>query len=259
MSDTMHTFPVRAVVTHHPGYRSLLFDRPFDARPGQFVMLWLPGVDEKPFSISWLDQDRLELTIRAVGPFTRALMEVTPGQRLGIRGPFGNGFSLRSDTLAIGGGCGIAPLRFLAQVADERGMGLHLALGVRTAWDLLYPAFFAERPRCWFASEDGSIGRKGQVTDLIPELLASHAIRHVIASGPEAMMVRIHQDLEQSELELELNMERHMKCGIGLCGQCTLDGPGLRLCIEGPVVQRRELQAVTDLCTPHRGPTGARN
>src|SRR5512137_2598215 len=99
MSEQMRTWPLREVIVHTEGLKSFRFDRAFDVEPGQFITLWLPGVDEKPFALSGIGPDWLEITIRAVGPFTRRMMDVSPGTWLGLRGPFGKGFRLADRTL----------------------------------------------------------------------------------------------------------------------------------------------------------------
>ena len=109
-----------------------------EAEPGQFIMLWLPGVDEKPISIA--HPAPLTLTVARVGPFSTALHGRKVGDRVGWRGPYGRGFSLRQDqpALLVAGGYGVAPLYFLATRAVARSVPTAVALGARTALDLLY-------------------------------------------------------------------------------------------------------------------------
>jgi len=107
-----------------------------DAEPGQFVMLWLPGVDEKPMSIAC--PTPLTLTVARVGSFTTALHQRKVGDRVGWRGPYGCGYSLCEErsALLVGGGCGVGPLYFLATRAVELGIPTTVALGARTALDV---------------------------------------------------------------------------------------------------------------------------
>ncbi|MBI5543250.1 MAG: hypothetical protein HY901_05140 [Deltaproteobacteria bacterium] len=118
----MRTLRVLEVVEHGPGLKSLYFEQPFEAEPGQFVNVWIPGVDEKPFSISDLSGGRLELSVKAYGAFSSRLLEARPGDYLGIRGPFGHGFRLESDAVLVAGGIGLAPIRFLSHRLTARGM-----------------------------------------------------------------------------------------------------------------------------------------
>ncbi len=118
----MRTFKVVRVVEHTPLLKSFYVEAPFAAEPGQFVNLWIPGVDEKPFSISDLAGGLLELSVKAVGSFTHRLMAVRVGDWLGIRGPLGRAFRLEDDSVLVGGGIGFAPLRFLARRLRDAGL-----------------------------------------------------------------------------------------------------------------------------------------
>ncbi len=256
MADAVLSLPVLEVTEWGPGIRSLRFPKSFDASPGQFVFLWLPGVDEKPFSISALDEDGLELVLRSVGPFTRALERVRPGDLLGIRGPFGRGFQLRGDALLVGGGMGMAPIRFLARELDRQGRRAPLLLGARTAQEIFCHDELAGLG-ARFATEDGSLGHKGLVTELLEPLLSQDS-PSLCACGPEPMLLALRNVAQRHGLPCQLSFERYMKCGLGICGQCCLDGSGIRLCVEGPVLQGADMDLVTDLGLPHRDATGLR-
>ena len=256
MADAVRSLPVLDVIEWGAGIRSLRFPRWLDASPGQFVFLWLPGVDEKPFSISDLDEDVMELTLRAVGPFTRALEAVEPGDLLGLRGPFGRGFQLRDDALLLGGGMGIAPIRFLARELERRGGSPPLLLGARGVDELFQRDDFA-RLGALFATEDGSLGHRGLVTDLLEPLLGQGQ-PCLCACGPEPMLLALRGIAQRLGLPCQLSFERYMKCGLGICGQCCLDGSGIRLCVEGPVLHGADMDEVTDLGLPHRDATGLR-
>ena len=259
MSDQMKAYPVLQVHDHAPGLRSLYLPRVFDAYPGQFVNIWVPGVGEKPFSISDLTSDRMEISVKAVGQTTTALMACRTGEYLGVRGPFGRGFTLHGHGLIIGGGIGIAPLRFLAHRLTETGRSFSLRLGARSRSDLIFPEEMRELSAdCLFFTEDGSLGTRGLVTDGLSDALAAARPSVVYATGPEAMMVAVRKILEARDIDYEFALERYMKFGIGLCGQCCLDGSGARVCVEGPVLTRADLAEVTDFGQPHRDPVGLR-
>lgn len=228
-----------------------------NAAPGQFVLLWLPGVDEKPFSVSGVDDAWIEITIKAVGPFTRAMMDVTEGTRLGLRGPFGHGFELRDPAILLGGGCGIAPIRYLADKMDKEKIDFDLLLGVRTKSDLMFCDHYRESD-AWLVSDDGSLEHKGLVTDRLAEILKNRPTATIFAAGPEAMLLAIREIANTKGIPYQLSFERYMKCGIGLCGHCAMDGSGIRLCVEGPVLSEEDLQGITDMGLPHRDATGAR-
>jgi len=241
------------------------------AEPGQFIMLWLPGVDEKPMSIAC--PAPLTLTIARVGPFSTALHERKVGDRVGWRGPYGRGFSLRQDhpALLVSGGCGVAPLYFLATRAVEHGLPTIVALGARSAFDLPYVEQFRTLGvDLLLATDDGSLGYRGNVTDALPQILDTNrrlqmvnqqsAIRipqsAIYACGPEPMLVAVHHLCRQYAIPGQLSLERHIKCGFGLCGQCALDG--FLVCQDGPVFDVEQLDGLRDFGHAHRSATGRR-
>jgi len=252
----MQTFPIANVVTHHDGLKSFYVERPFTVKPGQFVTMWLPGIDEKPFSVSDMTDEHLEITVKAVGPFTKELMNRRKGEYVGLRGPFGKGFSLKDDTLLVGGGIGMAPLRFLARALRAGGKRFRLLFGVRTAADLPFLEFYRSLPGCTIVSEDVSLGNKGLVTTFMDSIIEEGRISHISAAGPEPMLMAVRDLSESRHLPYELSFERYMKCGIGICGQCCMDGSGLRLCIDGPVLDARKLADITEIGLPHRTASG---
>jgi dihydroorotate dehydrogenase electron transfer subunit len=257
MAETMKTFPVRSVEVHREDIRSFTFAGIEPALPGQFVTLWLPGVDEKPFSVSNVVDGITEVTVLAVGPFSQAMMAVKVGDRVGIRGPFGRGFSLEGPALLVGGGMGIAPLRFLAEEMVRREVMHTVLLGSRTRSGIIFRREFAE-DGTRFATEDGTLGRQGLVTDLLADELSTGRFGRLYACGPEAMLVAVRRLAEEHRVPYQLAMERYMKCGIGVCGQCSLDGSGIRVCKEGPVLDATDLAGVTEFGLSHRDASGRR-
>ena len=229
-----------------------------DAEPGQFVMLWLPGVDEKPMSIAC--PTPLTVTVARVGHFTTALHDRKVGDRVGWRGPYGHGFSLHEDgpALRVGGGCGVGPLYFLAARAVERGMHTTVALGARTSLDLPYvEQFHALGVDLILSTDDGTVGHKGYVTDLVEQLTGQAAHRPAIyACGPEQMLVAVHRLCRERSIPGQLSLERYMKCGFGICGQCALDG--YLVCQDGPVFDVEQLDNLRDFGHTHRSATGRR-
>ncbi len=228
-----------------------------EAEPGQFVMLWLPGVDEKPISIA--HPAPLTLTVARVGPFSTALHQRKAGDRLGWRGPYGRGFSLRQDqpALLVAGGYGAAPLYFLASRAVERSVATTVALGARTALDLLYvEQFRALGVDILLATDDGSLGHRGYITDAILHSLLSPLSSAIYACGPEPMLVALHRLCRERDIPGQLSVERYMKCGFGICGQCALDG--LLVCQDGPVFDVEQLDGLRDFGHVHRSATGRR-
>lgn len=229
-----------------------------EAKPGQFIMLWLPGVDEKPMSIAC--PTPLTVTVARVGPFSTALYQRKVGDRIGWRGPYGRGFSLSSlnqdrQALLVSGGYGVGPVYFLAMQAIERGIPTTVALGARTSLDLPYvEQFRALEVDLILATDDGSLGYRGYVTDAISPLAIRHSPFTIYACGPEPMLVAIHRLCRERDIPGQLCLERYMKCGFGICGQCSLDG--WLVCEDGPVFDVEQLNNLQDFGRTHRSATG---
>ena len=258
MGDTMKTYPIRTIIEHGPGVKSFYFDKTFDVRAGEFVNIWSPGVDEKPYSISGIVDHMIEISVKAYGPFSKNLMTKKVGDRLGVRGPFGHGFSIQDNALLIGGGIGIAPLRILAQELKSAGKRFVSLLGAAVDYELIFASAFEKISKTYFTTDDGSRGKKGLVTDNLAEIIEKEKIEYIYAAGPEIMFVKVKEIIDPLNIPYEFCMERYMKCGIGICGQCCLDGSGIRLCVEGPVLKKEDIAQITELGMKHRDASGRR-
>ncbi len=208
------------------------------AQPGQFAMVWLPGVNERPLSL--LDGSPVRVTVARVGEFTTALHNLHVGDRLWVRGPFGNGFSLAGrHLLLVGGGYGVAPLHFLARAALAKHCQVSVVVGARTAADLLFLDRFADLGVTVVATtDDGSAGRAGQVTAGVRHLVgaAAEPFNQLYACGPNAMLLALAHLATGLDLPAQLSWENRMRCAIGICGTCERDG--WLVCREGPVELR---------------------
>jgi dihydroorotate dehydrogenase electron transfer subunit len=228
------TEPLSEVVTiarvkkETPLIHTFVFDKSFAFEPGQFVMVWVPGVDEIPMALS----SENSITVQKVGDATSALFDCEPGRKLGIRGPFGNGFSKGEKVLAIAGGVGAAPLLPLAR-ADSV---MTLLLGARTETELLFLDQLDECTDVLIATDDGSQGHHGFVTELMDDLNLGNYDR-IAVCGPEIMMRAVLARVAEKGLahKAEFSLHRYMKCGVGVCGSCCIDPSGLRVCRDGPV------------------------
>jgi dihydroorotate dehydrogenase electron transfer subunit len=237
--------PIFAVTQDNYRTRTLTLDARLDACPGQFIMAWLPRFDEKPFSL--VAADPVTLMITAVGPFTRLVHELTVGDRLWLRGPFGQGFAPpeHDGRLAlVGGGYGVAPLLWLARQQQESAASIDVVIGARTAADLLYVEHFAALARTATATvsihvttEDGSRGQTGRVTAALQPCLAAGQIDGIYACGPHGMLAALGALGEAAGIPCQLSWEAYMRCGIGICGACEHEGKVL--CLDGPVLRRK--------------------
>ncbi len=211
------------------------------ARPGQFVMVWVLGVDEVPMSVSGVKRDRMRITVAKVGDATAALHNLKEGDSIGIRGPCGNSFDLSGENiLMVAGGCGVAPLAFAAETATSAGKDVTVILGAKKARDLMFRSEFealgAELAIC---TDDGSAGTKGFATDMLPRVLAKKEFDSCLTCGPEVMMAKVAKKVG---IPVQVSLERYMKCGLGLCGQCCVDPSGVRVCVDGPVFPADQLR-----------------
>lgn len=247
----MLRLPTAATITAvtQDNYRTKTFtlDVALPATPGQFVMVWLPRFDEKPFSL--VNANPVTLMITAVGPFSRLIHEKQPGDKLWLRGPFGQGYAIpptHQRLALIGGGYGVAPLYWLAQTQLLRAKTVDVIIGARTVSDLLYTEHFqtlaqskSQKPKSkitlHLATEDGSAGQQGRVTDVLHPLLKAEKIDGIYACGPHGMLAALAGLGQQYAVPSQLSWEAYMRCGIGICGSCEHEGKVL--CLDGPVLR----------------------
>lgn len=232
------------ILEESPGVKTFFFKLNLDFKPGQFVMVWIPFLDEKPFAISYLQEGIAGISVLKRGAFTAALHGKKTGDTLGIRGPYGRGFDLKpdSDSCVIGGGIGMASLATLVERrAGKQGENLTVIQGARTAAELIYQKRFRDMKLC---TDDGTAGFRGTTVDLLTDLLKKQRFGKVYACGPEKMLYRVAGLCREYKTECEVSLERYMKCGFGVCGQC--DCSGQRVCIDGPVFTIKELSAMDD-------------
>jgi len=227
------------IIENNPTFRTYVFEHTLNARPGQFVMVWMPGVDEIPISVGWQTDKEFRLGIAKVGDCTKAIFEkIKEGDRLGIRGPFGKPFDLKSykKIIVVGGGTGVPPMLNLAQRATEKKIQVTAIIGARKADLLVYEKEFKKLGcKISVATDDGSKGCKGYCTKILEDMLKKNKTDCVYTCGPELMMRRVAEIAKHNNADCQVSLERYMKCGFGICGQCCLDGTGLRVCKDGPV------------------------
>ena len=229
-------FTIAAIQAENCHTKTLVFCESLPAQPGQFVMAWLPGVDEKPFSIAAAVP--LALTVVAVGPFSEALHRLAVGDRVWARGPLGQGYKVEGKRLLLaGGGYGVAPLLFLARTAIAASCAAQVCIGARMAADiLLVDDFQRAGASVRITTEDGSLGTKGLVTSATEAIIHDLRPDTVYACGPIKMLEAIDRQCEEHNLPRQLSWEAHMRCGIGLCGSCELPSrSGWLTCLDGPV------------------------
>ena len=260
--NTIFTVPIKQIKNECNGVKTFIFKNPRKStpKPGQFMMIWVPGVDEIPMSISGCDETgNLSITVKKVGECTRALHELTIDDYIGVRGPLGNYFKTPSNKFEhiflVGGGIGMAPLRFLAYCLSSSGYNFKIIQGAKVESDLLYINEFhiytQENSEFHFCTDDGSYGEKGLTTDLFEKLIKNYTPEDfrkmiVYSCGPEIMMLKLFQLCQKYNFEFYASLERIMRCGSGLCGLCALDPLGLLVCKDGPIFNSRKLKEIED-------------
>jgi len=213
--------------------------------PGQFYMIWIPDTDEIPMSISYIDKNIKGITFKKVGEATKELFNLKKGDKIGVRGPYGNGFKITGKKiLFIAGGTGIATIAPSVEKAIEKNIFSTVVIGCKSKEEI----FFEKRLKNYdidlhICTDDGSCGKKGFTTDIGKEILNVEKFSQIVCCGPEIMMKKI-LDIKRN-VPMQASLERYMKCGFGLCGQCTI-GEGLRVCKEGPVFDGETLKKIKD-------------
>ncbi|MCK5461035.1 dihydroorotate dehydrogenase electron transfer subunit [Candidatus Gracilibacteria bacterium] len=241
--------------------RTFVFKGTLNSAPGQFCMLWLPGFDEKPFSIARDYDGEIWLTICKVGPATEKLFAFQKGDKIGLRGSYGHGFTVKKNEISknivlVGGGYGTAPLHFTGKVHQDAGAKVSMIIGARNKDFLIWEKESKDSGfQTLVATDDGSAGIKGYTTHILENLMEKEKIDLVQTCGPEIMMKIIAQICVKKGIACEVSIERYMKCGFGVCGQCVTES-GEKMCQTGPVVRAEKALDYPDFGVFHRGPEG---
>ena len=230
------------------------FRHSLGSKPGQFVMAWIPGVGENPMSVAFEDEDGFSLLVSGVGDFSKKFVSLKKGDGVWIRGPFGNSFTPKGKRMVlIGGGFGVAPLWFFS--SQNKEADITLIQGARSKeFLLLLPVLKKLGKKFEVCTDDGSIGFKGFTTDLLKKIMEKEKVDCVYACGPEKMLFKILQLCNENGVECQLSLERYMKCGFGICGQCDCDG--LLVCRDGTVFNGKQLKGNKEFGLSQREPSG---
>ncbi len=215
---------------------------------GQFVHMLIPGMEghilRRPFSVYQVSDDKRQVVIlyQVVGFGSRQLSTVAPGAEVDLMGPVGHGWCAPADArhaLLVAGGVGAAPLFMHAQELVSSGVEVEVVLGAQTASALVcepkYHELLGGEP--YLATDDGSRGHKGFVTDLVAQRIAEKQFDYVACCGPEPMMRAVSDITLKAGIPTSISLEKRMACGIGACLSCiveTVDGRK-RSCVDGPV------------------------
>jgi len=232
---------IEKIIDETPTVRTLIFsdDVMSNVLPGQFAMVWIPGVNELPMSVMISKEPgKAAFTVRKHGPASTSLFNMKEGQQIGIRGPYGNSFDLKKGKLLlVGGGTGLVPMmRLLSfiQPTDDVTVLIGAKSKDEVFFENLANNMLANNPhKVIVSTDDGSYGEKGFVTDLVENLVNESRFDGVYVCGPEIMMYKTVQLAHSNNMFVQASLERMMKCGVGICGSCCV-GEDL-VCRDGTV------------------------
>lgn len=255
--------PIKKIIQENDTTRTYVFDYSVHGKPGQFVMFWIPGVDEKPFSIALDDNNELWITICNVGPATEELFKLKVGDKVGIRGPFGTSYEIKEGehVALVAGGYGAAPMYFTAHEALKKGCKVEFLIGARNEDLLIYTQKILGLPdtTLHISTDDGSAGFKGYVTQVLEKLLSEKKIDKVCTCGPEVMMEVVGGVCDKAGVKCLMSVEKYMKCGFGVCGQCAIDHTGELACKKGPVMDWDYVKTLEEFGNYHRDSVGKKH
>lgn len=259
-NNVPRTYKIVSVKDETDKVKTFKFDVSLGAKPGQFVMVWLPCVDEVPMSVSMDDGKNLSITFFNVGDMTNELSKKKVGDLVGLRGPFGTHYQWEKGQhlILVAGGYGAAPMYFVANEAAKDNCTIDFIVGARSKDLLLYIEEIKKLPNTTLhiATDDGSEGHKGYSTEVLENILKNKNQDTVFSCGPELMLKRISDICAEKEIPCFLSLERYMKCGYGLCGSCCMDTLGIRLCKDGPVLSNDICRQLDEFGKYHRDELG---
>ena len=230
---------INRVVEEAKGVKSFFFKEKTDCRPGQFIMVWLPGVDEKPMAVSYPEKNEFAFSSHVIGAFTSSLDKLKKGDKVGIRGPYGNSFSMKPNACVVGGGIGMSSLSILIDHLKNP----IIINGARSREQLIFLKRYKSK-KMHIVTDDGSMGKKGFTTDILEGIMHEKKPKIVYTCGPEIMMKKALDICNRYNVECEASLERYMKCGFGICGNCMVDDQ--IICVEGTIYSSKQLNTFKD-------------
>jgi dihydroorotate dehydrogenase electron transfer subunit len=220
-------------------------------QPGQFVNIRVSETEElllrRPFSVSRVEGDLVEIVLQIVGTGTKILSEKHPGEILDVLGPLGQPFHLEAEfdtALIVAGGLGVAPFPLLTAALKKRGKQIETFVGFRSAQQM----FTEHLANIHLATEDGSTGFHGTVVKLVEDYLDKHSSGKfkIFACGPTKMLMALTKTAKQKSICCELSLEGQMACGVGICQGCPVELVDSEkkyalVCKDGPIFLSSEI------------------
>ena len=240
---------IEKIIDETPTVRTLVFSDEVmsNVLPGQFAMVWIPGVNELPMSVMISKESgKAAFTVRKHGPASTGLFNVKVGGKIGVRGPYGNSFDIKEGKLLlVGGGTGLVPMMRLLTFVKSTD-DVTVLIGAKSKdevffEDLANSLLKNNTHQVIVSTDDGSYGEKGFVTDLVEKLVNETHFDAVYVCGPEIMMHKTVQSANSRDIFVQASLERMMKCGVGICGSCCV-GEDL-VCRDGTIFDGQHLSS----------------
>jgi dihydroorotate dehydrogenase electron transfer subunit len=266
--NSLRMITIEDIMLETPTVKTLFFKDEISnlAKPGQFLMVWIPRIEELPLSIMISERKNYAaLTIRKHGYGSTSLFEMEKGDKLGIRGPYGNSFILNDtfkNIILIGGGTGLVPLvRFLDTIKYKK-IKITIIIGARSKIEIFFIDLIKKilennnMFKILISTEDGSFGKKGYPMDILKDVLFEEAenIDMIYTCGPELMMKKIYDMAILKKIPIQASLERYMKCGIGICSSCCIND--MLVCYDGTIFNNEQLQNMSEFGFSYRDKSG---
>ncbi len=260
--DTPAIVTIEKIIDETPTVRTLVFSDEILSQvlPGQFAMVWIPGVNELPMSVMIsTEKGKAAFTVRKHGLASTALYSMKVGDQIGVRGPYGNSFTIKhGKLLLVGGGTGLVPLVRLLTFLEQND-DITIIMGAKAEEEvffekLAYSILQQNTHNVIVVTEDGTYGESGLVTDVMEKFLKDNTFDAVYTCGPEKMMHKVVQMATQKKIYVEASIERMMKCGMGICGSCCFGD--ILACKDGTVFDGQFLLTNKEFGNTHRNKAG---
>ena len=267
--DKIRTVAIENVIEETPSVKTFVFYDKLssNAKPGQFLMVWIPRAEELPMSVMISNKkDHAAVTVRKHGFGSTSLFEKIQNDVIGIRGPYGNFFRVSKDLknpLLVGGGTGLVPLMRLATIFNKHQEKCTIIMGAKTKDEILFKDLANEilgkdtNNNIIITTEDGSYGIKGVVTDALKSIIKKEKFDMIYTCGPELMMKNIYDLSVIHSIPIQASLERYMKCGIGICASCCINDK--LVCKDGTVFNENQLSTMLEFGKIYRDKSGRKS
>lgn len=233
---------------------------PKHSKPGQFFMLQCKDnskVLRRPISLHNVEGNTLEFYYEALGKGTKEFTRLASGETINIQGPLGNGYDTDlkgKNIVVIGGGMGMAPIKYLIKDLKENNDITFIGGGRNAGAVKIIEKFDFKNIELKVATDDGSVGAKGNTVDILKEVLKDKDIDIIYTCGPHPMMEAVAKVAQENNIRCQISLEERMACGIKACVGCSiLTKKGMKkVCYDGPVFESTDIVDV-DVVDPNGG------